>query len=89
MRPYNAGEHNHAITTCVYIGYPSREVGRLVEGELMSPMERQGRILLAGAVLLLFVTVFISMLAADPFTLGFIFAAGVGAVGLFFFLRGR
>lgn len=55
----------------------------------MSPMERQGRLLMTGAVLLLFVAVFISMLAAEPFTLGFIFAAGMGVVGLFFFIRGR
>ena len=55
----------------------------------MNPMERQGRILLAGAVLVLFISVFISMVTADPFTFGFIFAAGMGVVGLFFFIRGR
>ena len=59
------------------------------KGSWMTPFERQGRILLAGAILVLFVSVFISMLAADPFTLGFIFAAGMGVVGLFFFVRGR
>jgi hypothetical protein len=55
----------------------------------MSPFERQGRILLASAVGVLFISVFISMLAADPFTIGFIVAAGMGVVGLFFFMRGR
>ena len=60
-----------------------------MKGEQMNPMERQGRLLMTGAVLLLFVSVFISMLAADPFTLGFLFAAGMGVVGLFFFIRGR
>ena len=55
----------------------------------MSPSERQGRILLAGAIAVLFVSVFISMLNADPFTYGFIFAAAVGLIGLLLFLRGR
>ena len=55
----------------------------------MSPMERQGRILLAGAFALLFISVFISMIRSELFTLGLIFAAGVGVTGLFFFARGR
>ncbi|HEX2280140.1 MAG TPA: hypothetical protein VHG52_00110 [Thermomicrobiales bacterium] len=55
----------------------------------MSPYERQGRILLAAAIGLLFVSVFVSMIAADPFTIGFTFAAGLGVAGLFFFMRGR
>lgn len=55
----------------------------------MSPFERQGRILLAAAVGVLFLSVFVSMVRADPFTIGFLFAAGMGVVGLFFFMRGR
>ena len=55
----------------------------------MSQSERQGRILLAAAIGLLFISVFVSMLANDPFTIGFTFAAGLGVVGLFLFMRGR
>jgi hypothetical protein len=55
----------------------------------MSPAERQGRILLAGAIALLFISVFISMVNASPFTTGFIVAAGVAVVGLLLFFRGR
>ncbi len=55
----------------------------------MSPAERQGRILLAGAMAILFISVFISMINANPFTPGFLFAGGMAVVGLFLFLRGR
>lgn len=55
----------------------------------MSPFERQGRILLAAAIGLLFLSVFVSMVMTEWFVFGFIFAAGIGATGLFFFLRGR
>lgn len=55
----------------------------------MSQFERQGRILLAAAIGVLFISVFISMVRADPFTFGFLFAAGMGVVGLFFFTKGR
>ncbi len=55
----------------------------------MSPFERQGRILLAAAIGLLFLSVFVSMVMTEWFIFGFIFAAGIGVTGLFFFLRGR
>lgn len=55
----------------------------------MSPSERQGRILLAGAMAILFVSVFISMINATPFTAGFLFAGGIAVVGLLLFVRGR
>ena len=55
----------------------------------MSPFERQGRILLAAAIGLLFLSVFVSMVMTQWFVFGFIFAAGLGVTGLFFFLRGR
>lgn len=55
----------------------------------MSPAERQGRILLAGAIAILFISVFISMVNATPFTAGFLFAGGMAVVGLLFFVRGR
>ena len=52
-------------------------------------MERQGRILLAASIGALFVTVFVSMVMAEPFTYGFIFATAIGTMGLLFFMRGR
>lgn len=55
----------------------------------MSPMERQGRILLAAGVGALFVTVFISMIQSEVFVFGITFAAALSVMGLLFFLRGR
>ncbi len=55
----------------------------------MSPFERQGRILLAAAIGLLFLSVIVSMVMAEWFIYGFLFAAGIGVTGIFFLLRGR
>ena len=38
---------------------------------------------------MLFLSVFVSMVMAEWFVFGFIFAAGIGVTGMFFFLRGR
>ncbi|HUG15747.1 MAG TPA: hypothetical protein VMM78_12120 [Thermomicrobiales bacterium] len=57
----------------------------------MTTHERYGRISLALAVALLFVTVFISMLSGSLFTIGLVvtsIAAGIGASGMFL-ARGR
>jgi hypothetical protein len=57
----------------------------------MTPYERYGRILLALAVALLFVTIFVSMLTGNLFTIGLFVTsilAGLGASGMVL-ARGR